>query len=293
MALRLRRRERAATGVHRLLLTQVQRIGACVTAAPLTAQHVHEARQRLKRLRALLRLLRGQLPTELSTRGHGLCRTLAQSLASSRDATVLAQTLDRLRQGPEAAAIDFAIWQARLSGGSGGDETAPHASLAALNSLRQWAEEVLRWPLGAGGWALFAPGLTHTYRAGRRAFRQARALGRDEDFHDWRKRVKDRWYQLALLRRMGQPKLGEHLARLRGLAKQLGREHDLTMLIERLAQLGDGPESVASLVRLAQRARRPLRRRALRAGRRLYADGPRRDLNRLHQFWRGWRSGRD
>jgi CHAD domain-containing protein len=293
MALKLRRREQADRGVRRLLLSQVQRIAKCVTAAPLTARHVHKARQYLKRLRALLRLLRRQVPDSLTTRGHDWCRTLAHSLAARRDATVLTQTLQRLRKKRRAKLIDFDAWQSRLTEEAGEEETERSASFEALNGLQAWAEELARWPL-AEGWDLFAPGLARTYRAGRNAMILARSSGGDEDYHNWRKRVKDRWYQLALLRGMGQPKLGKYLAGLRRLAKQLGREHDLTMLIEKLAPLATAEQpSPESLVRLAERARRSLRRRALRTGRRLYAVTPRRDLKRLHRFWRAWRRGRD
>jgi CHAD domain-containing protein len=291
MGLRLRRRESVAEGWRRLLQAHVARLRDCVLAEPVTPKHVHQARQGLKQIRALIRLLRGHLPPQVRDEGREWCRRLAGSLASSRDATVLVQTLERLAERFPEANLDLAEWQTRLLSTSAGEQPTPQPDLEALDKLCEWASQAPLWALPKAGWRLLAPGLRRTYRAGRRALHQARSSGRDEDFHEWRKRVKDRWYQLAVLRRMRGGRVRAQLASLRNLAKKLGREHDLTMLVDRLSKLEPKPE-VEALVELARTAQLPLRRRALRLGTKLYRAAPRRALAELHTCWRSWRKGK-
>lgn len=291
MGLRLRRRESVAEGWRRLLQAHVARLRDCVLAEPLTAKQVHQARQRLKQIRALLRLLRGHLPSQVRDEGREWCRRLAGSLASSRDATVLADTLQRLAECSPEAELDPAKWHCRLLPAPDGEHISPQPDLEALDKLCEWASQAPLWPLPKAGWRLLAPGLRRTYRAGRRAFRLARDSGQDEDFHEWRKRVKDRWYQLAFLRRMRGGLVRSQLASLRRLAKKLGREHDLTMLVDRLGTL-ELTSEVEALIQLARQAQQPLRRRALRLGAKLYRTAPRQALAELHVCWRRWRKGK-
>lgn len=291
MGLRLRRRESVAEGWRRLLSAHVARLHDSVLAMPLKAKHVHQARQRLKQIRALLRLLRRQLPPQITEEGREWCRRLAGSLASSRDATVLTKTLSRLAEHFPEAKLRILNWQLQLPQEPEGEQAQPKPDLEAYDKLCEWVSQAELWPLPKGGWRLLAPGLRRTYRSGRRAFRQARDSGQDEDFHEWRKRVKDRWYQLAVLRRMRAEPVRTQLASLRSLAKKLGREHDLTMLVDYLAKHESDPEAQA-VAALARQAQAPLRREALRLGAKLYRATPRQVLVELHSCWRRWRRGK-
>ncbi|MDP3542170.1 MAG: CHAD domain-containing protein, partial [Elusimicrobiota bacterium] len=102
-----------------------------------------------------------------------------------------------------------------------------------------------------------ARGLEKSLRRARRGYRAARASPGTRRFHALRKRSKALLFELeALAARERRPRAAA-IAELRRLAKVLGREHDLSVLRERL----DG--APPALLRLARRRRRKLRRRAL------------------------------
>ena len=57
---------------------------------------MHEARKDMKKLRALLRLARGELGEEIFGRENACFRDAARELAGTRDADVMLETLDAL-----------------------------------------------------------------------------------------------------------------------------------------------------------------------------------------------------
>ena len=71
----------------------------------------------------------------------------------------------------------------------------------------------------------FERGLRRTYRSGRRAFREARAAPNVAAIHEWRKRVKDLWYEVQII--------APHSVRvvvLHDLSRLLGDHHDVFAL---------------------------------------------------------------
>jgi CHAD domain-containing protein len=111
--------------------------------------------------------------------------------------------------------------------------------------------------------------------------------------HEWRKRVKDLRYVTEMLASRGKT-AGKDDQRLRGVASRadalgelLGDEHDLAVLAQWIRQNGKrrrtrvGRKTRRTLLKLIERRRRELRRRALRDGERLYRDSPKQFLRRV------------
>ena len=87
--------------------------------------------------------------------------------------------------------------------------------------------------LKESGWAALAPGIKRSYRDGRRGYQAARDAGRrPEELHAWRKRVKDLYYQVGLLRPIWPEQMAAIEAKLEHLAECLGEDHDLFLLTE-------------------------------------------------------------
>jgi CHAD domain-containing protein len=168
---------------------------------------VHELRKTLKRLRALMRLLRDPLGRERFARENVALRDCARGLAGARDAEVMVATLDALvRRHPELTA--------RYTSRSGGT----YRLRAELVAERERAAAVAREPVrrrGAVaelhamrarilGWELrerphdpaklVTPGIERLYDRGRRRLRQARRRRDIDAMHAWRKSVKDLRY---------------------------------------------------------------------------------------------------
>ena len=250
------------------------------------ASAVHETRKALKRLRALLRLLAGELGEERFAHENAVLRDVARRLSGARDAEVMLATLDALierhprrlsqRGGVRRLRERLAIERRRMQGETLGDSL----TLArALGELRAFHARAALWSLGErDGIELVAADLRRLYGQGRRRGRRAaRRRGRDaRAMHEWRKRVKDLRYVAETLGRKGIARRADELG------ETLGEDHDLAALEQWIrANAGRGPRSQRTgrstrklLLALIAKRRRKLQRRALRDGRRLYRAKP-------------------
>ncbi|MCM2304605.1 MAG: CHAD domain-containing protein, partial [Elusimicrobia bacterium] len=77
-------------------MIDVERARRWLTRRPPTSRAVHEARRRLRRARALLKLGRGTAVDRECARAGAACRRAARALAPLRDARVFAETVEDL-----------------------------------------------------------------------------------------------------------------------------------------------------------------------------------------------------
>jgi CHAD domain-containing protein len=257
---------------------------------------VHEARKDMKKLRALLRLVRGELGERVYSAENAHFRDIARELAGVRDADVMLATLTDLehRYGelPGAGAkLRPALVAHRFRATAG---SLKPASKTAAQALAEALGRVDGWPLGADGFEAFEEGLGRVYRQGRRAFRAAREQPSAEHMHEWRKRVKDLWYHLLLLQDSWKPVLSALADEAHELSDRLGDEHDLTVLREwahrHTAQLNGDDPVLRGFDVLLQSRRAELQAEAFEYGARLYADKPSVFVERLEGWWEAARS---
>ena len=270
---------------------------------PPDERAIHETRKALKRLRALLRLLREELGERRFAREYGILRDAAQRLAGARDAEVMVGTLDALlERQPRKLARRRAVIELRkllvaqraaAVQRTLGDRATRGEVLCELAGLR---ERVAQWSLPQRpGVAVVESDLRRVYRQGRRRYRRAgrsasRSVigGRGKDgtraLHAWRKRVKDLRYAAELLG------LRPLARRADSLGELLGEEHDLALLATLLPAPGRAPfkgkrgkQARKALLRQITRRRRRLRKRALREGERLYRRRPKRFMRRVRR----------
>jgi CHAD domain-containing protein len=266
------------------------------------AEGIHDARKRLKETRALVRLFSAALGSRAKQENRAL-RDIARLLSSSRDAHALLTTFDELATAPGSGvplkpeavrAIHERLEQRYRT-------VTAHVSLdsslaAARTALAQARERASTWKLKRNGFAAVAPGLKRSYRIGRSQLKllhdpQGQIIGSDTDFHEWRKRVKDQWYQTKLLRPLWHEGLGGRQKALKSLATLLGDDHDLSVLRSTLAEepaLFGKPSLVVRLDQLAAAKQLALRQEALPLGLRLYAEKPRAYLDRMEIYWQLW-----
>jgi CHAD domain-containing protein len=294
-AYRLLSDEDAASGVRRAIVGRLEKSTERLREAgdadgDALAEAIHGARKDLKKARAALRLVRDELGEKTFKRENRALRDAGRALSASRDAEVKLATLDALGDGdvPPAAT---ALWREALVADrdrivgdeSGGTEEA----VAAIEAVAARAPE---WELRAAGWKLLSPGLDTAYRDGREAFA---ALGEVPDFeavHELRKRGKDLWYQLRLLRDAWQPVLEPTAEEIHAFTDRLGDHHDLAVLCTDLV----GREEVDAVHRERLRAliearQASLLAEAIAAGERVYAEKPKAFSRRLRGYWRAWR----
>jgi CHAD domain-containing protein len=249
-------------------------------------QAVHEARKDMKKLRALLRLARGELGERTYAREDACFRDAARELAGARDADVMLATLKALEL-PDGLGWEL---RKRIQDGhseqrSEGREAAASGAVAILEAARGRIDD---WPLERDSFAALSEGLERTYRRGRREFKEARAERRTEALHEWRKRVKQLWYHASLLKCAWPPVMTAFAGEAHELSDRLGDDHDLAMLAGWVAE-HVGHE--AELVDAVEDRRARLQTDALALGGRLYAEKPSAYITRIERLWDAGRAG--
>lgn len=299
--------EPTGEGLRRMALEQIELALSCLPAEATPSEHaVHETRKAIKRLRALLRLLRADLGKATFKRENAALRDIAARLSGARDAEVMLGTLDALiERHPGKLRGRAGVRRLRRTLASERDRAtrktlAKRATIAQVRGdLLAFRARVELWPLkDVREGRLVAEGMSSIYAQGRERHERAlRSAGRNtQAMHDWRKRVKSLRYAAEMLERQGEQqakrakRLGAMAARADDLGETLGEEHDLALLAQRVraerrrsSRKGRGIDgkSAKRLLRLIARRRRKLRKAALGDGERLYRRSPKRLRVRL------------
>ena len=260
-----------------------------LSAVPVGPGDVHDVRKRVKKLRGMLRLFRFGLP--VFAQENAALRAAAAHLSAQRDADVRVATFDRIA-GPDGfgPGTDLSALRTLL-----GAHDAPRpadpvpAAREALALVRARAEH---WHLDGHEREVLHDGLAQTRRHARRAMAQALADPSAHAIHEWRKRVKDGWYQARLLTPV-HPEVLDPLAEQAGiLAEDLGDHHDLAVLADHLMALPKGaltPHKAAKLLARIRAAQDRLETRAFAAGALLLAEKPKAMARRWTGWWQDWR----
>ena len=300
-AYRLKTDEAAAEGVRRIALGRaekaLERLDGPGEADLAVA--VHGARKDLKKLRALLRLVRDELGKKTFRAENRRYRDAGRLLAGSRDAEVKLETLlelrHRLRRSSAGAGRALGRECSRRSGtswpppcarrpGAGSPRRSRRSRPAASAIRRVVAADRL---LGAGGTGA-VDGATGDGRRGDEASRSRSP--RAENVHEWRKRAKDLWYQLRIVAATpGRSCSGATVEQAHELTDLLGDHHDLAVLAEDLRSRNDLGDRGAFETAIARAPGRAARRARSAIGRRLYAEKPKAFRRRLERYWLAWR----
>jgi CHAD domain-containing protein len=254
---------------------------------------VHEARKDMKKLRALLRLVRGEVGDEIYRRENESFRDAAAELAGVRDADVMLATLGGLetRYGADLPAdIAGGLRQAlEVHHGETASEGRDEAAKVTVERLREARRRVDDWPLERDGFEAISEGLRRIYRQGRRGFEAARRDPSPEHLHEWRKRVKDLWYHCSILERTWPPVMAALADEAHELSDRLGDDHDLAVLLawaHEHATALDGMQRLLIFEEIVQRRRQELQAEAFAYGARLYADKAGTFTGRVESWWR-------
>jgi CHAD domain-containing protein len=292
---RLRADEALGEGLARIGVGRaeqaLERLDGLAPGDPRLADAVHGARKDMKKLRAVVRLLRDGLGERRCRKENGRYRDAARALAASRDAEVKVEALEGLiERVPELPPGVFA-WRQLLERER--DEAASGAEGAAVAEARELIaggrERIRGWELGEEGWRLIHRSVLRTYARGRRALREAEADASEENLHEWRKRAKDLWYELRVLGEAWPELLDPTAEQAHRLSDLLGDHHDLALLRSDLGRRRFDAETTALLEVAILGAEGGLTEEALRLGRRLYAEPPKQFRRRLRGYWKAWR----
>jgi CHAD domain-containing protein len=291
MGFRLKLREPLPDGLKRVLREQIESaLELCRHPAKQRGITVHEVRKHLKKLRAAMRLAIPEVGKDQHTREDRCVRKIGRLVSDLRDAQVRLQTLIQLRddtaKGPEDSPFPrieellsleresfsaaFAGWQKQ-----------------AIPQLERVEARLLKWPLEGLTWKQVCNAVGKIYKRGQRGLAKTIDDPEPENFHAWRKRVKDIWYQLRILQPLNRMVLTEMAHDAEVLGELLGREHDLNFLWARLeTERGDEAlrDELAHLEKLIPKRGKRLCTNALELGRRFYAEPAKAFAKRISIF---------
>jgi CYTH domain-containing protein/CHAD domain-containing protein len=296
-AYRLKRKEGAADGLRRIARGRVEEATKRLhdPGEDELAEAIHGARKDLKKVRAVLRLLRGELGRKRFKAENRRFRDAARLLAESRDAEVKLETLRALRdEGGESFPLSGALaWEKALEAERDKVVAARGEGAARVERARATVAEagagISQWPIGSDSWRLLEPGIKRGYRQGREALVRVHGEGSAENVHELRKRAKDLWYQLRLLESSWPGLLEPTAEQAHQLTDLLGDHHDLAVLAEDLRERSGLDHSRPAFEALIESRQGTLLDAALELADRLYAEKPKPFARRLHAYWRAWR----
>jgi CHAD domain-containing protein len=290
---RLKSGQAISNEIRRIVLRQLDLATSELKAIgdPESDEAIHDARRRVKKIRAVIRLVRPVLDKAYRTGVDPELRRVSRMLAPVADGQGVIDTLNVLarryrkalpRRAVAALRADLVERERRIDARA----DAHHVLQRATRALRAQRRQIKEWKLNAEGFSAIAPGLKESVRRARHAMAVAWAHPTPRHFHSWRRYVKDHWFHVRLL----EAHCGNHLVpvqrRLEALDGMLGEYHNLVLLREVL--LDDSalaPLDRAYCLRVVARYQRALRQQAQILGVRTYSEKPRRFVRRVKRLW--------
>jgi CHAD domain-containing protein len=291
MGFRLKLREPLPDGLKRVFREQIDSaLRLCRHPAKQRGITVHEVRKHLKKLRAAMRLAVSEVGKNQHAREDRCVREIGRLVSDLRDAQVRLQTLIQLRD--ETAKNSGENYFARIEELLSLERESFSAAFdgwqkQAIPMLEGVEERLSKWPLDCITWTQICGAVEKIYKRGQRGLAKTIKKPVPENFHSWRQRVKDLWYQLRILQPLNRVVLDEMAHDADVLGELLGREHDFHFLLARLdKESGDDAlrGELAQLHKLIRKRGKRLRGDALELGRRFYAEPSKAFAKRISIF---------
>ena len=251
---------------------------------------VHQARKEIKKLRAVFRLVQGEIKRRDYREAGKALRQTGHRLAIPRDARVMLKAFEGLigeagaKRFPEIARLLKRHYRQKSQ-----EFQADDSITATRKDLRKVDRRVKRLRIEPGGWKTFESGVRRSYRLGWQACNEAHKRPLPEHLHEWRKQVKTFWHQLRLLCPHWPLAVRKMMDRLEELGELLGDDHDLSLLKQFVQEhSGGGQPELKKLNELIKARQQALRAAALKLGSRLYAEPPAVICAQLGKHWNSW-----
>ena len=295
MSYELRKDETLGDGICRIVCRQIENaIGASKTKQNGKGSPVHETRTHLKKARAALRLVRGEVAPDIWKKEDRCLGKVAQLISQVRDAEVRLQTVRQLREFARGRTKGFRHTEEFLA-------FELDSFLAAFSEWPVEAEERLcrtldrirKWPWSAVQWRRLRRNVQRTYKNGRDILSDVTKKPTTRKLHSFRKRAKELWYQVRLLRPLAPDVFEELNDELKTIGDCVGQVHDLDFVARRLSSIGPATrEGDRVLHLLIETRQRELERTAIALGQRFYAERPRQFARRISRYFSEWETAK-
>ena len=306
-------REPLSLALYRVCLFEIDDAIASIRQPLDRAEGVHAARKAMKRIRAMLRMVRDEIGPQIFRAENTVMRDVGRVLSPVRTAHVLwllarevtAGLGDAISETAEAHLLDALESISRREATAVLDDEQTIAD--ALTTLLVTRSRFESWPVVdtdvsipnaprhriPDSFAAIEPGIRRVYRRGRRAMAHVGSSPTAHTFHEWRKRVKYLQYQMEALHLVWPEVIGGEAEALGTLGETLGEEHDLAelghLIMAQPALVPDDAGRRNLLVEIARR-RLHLQTVAMRIGATTFHEQPRDFTARIGSYWAAARS---
>jgi CYTH domain-containing protein/CHAD domain-containing protein len=293
----LKRSESVAQGLRRIVTEEIEAALAHLSRYEATPDKaIHETRKSIKRLRALLRIMRPVLGKVFADENETLGE-VGRTLSTVRDAQALMETLDHLtvaysEQLPPAGLPKLRQMLLNHKQAQAEQLAGKQQLPRLIATLQQTLKRAYSWPYKAMDIELLAEGVAHSVRRGRAQSAAAYDQPDDETFHTWRKRAKDLRYQLTLLQKLWPEVFAGYLESAKTVEELLGLDHNLVVLRDTLRNEDNSKEvneESQQLLPLLDQEQQRIRHEAKFIGARLYSEKPGQWRRRIEQSWHAWK----
>jgi CHAD domain-containing protein len=232
---------------------------------------IHRVRQRLKRARSTLRVLRPVLGSNARHAAERL-REAGRLLSRARDADVAAESAREMTSTAHGDEAGFGRVAVQLDREAKASQPTSVEHIAAL--IAESADALAKAPDDFDGEALLSRAINRAYKRGLAARRHAEESLSTPDLHEWRKTVKDLWHLLRLARKRLPRRAGTLVPEYERLSELLGLDHDHAVLAGKLAVAPTADPALMQQLSLIAKRRRALEAEAFILGADLYSKRP-------------------
>ncbi len=294
MSYELQQDETLGDGIRRIICHQIEgAIRASKAEQNGRGSPVHETRKHLKKARAALRLVSGEMDRDVWKREDRCLGKVSQLISEVRDAEVRLQTVRQLREFARGKRRSFQETEELLA-------FELDSFLAAFSEWPQEAEERLTLtldrirerPLDDLSCKRLRENVQRAYKRGRKALKTAIKKTSTKNLHTFRKRAKELWSQLRVLRPLAPAVFKELNDELKTIGQYLGQVHDFAFVAERLSSIGARKQGARILDGLIDSKATELERTAIALGKRFYAERPREFARGISQYFSEWKTAR-
>lgn len=291
MTYRFKLNESVSAGAARIGTEQIDVAAARLASREDIPAAIHDARRCLKRLRALLRLIRPALAENTYRRETNRIAGIGKLLADARDHHVMQQTLTKIETRSDTLPKSVSMKLAKLAANGTGTKTTRAGAQErrqALDSLVQVQKFFVHLGRRSITFDHIAEGIERSYRRARRMFREAYETPTDEAFHEWRKTVQHHWRHMQLISRAWPDALDARAGEAKELSRLLGDDHDICVLLAFAEGRGKtilSEDELAALTKISRSIQDELRALAKPRGTRLFSEPAGELKERIESYW--------
>jgi CHAD domain-containing protein len=292
----LKPREQVNSGLRRLVRKEIRAARRELDEKhPPTADAIHEARKSLKKVRAIVALIDDDEGRGIG-RAKKRLRKIGHTLSELRDADAMVEIVDKLhRRTPRLLDAQtrkiLRAWLTKRRKAAISNVGKKDTWDKLDHALRTVRRDARRWKPSHRAFGALSHGIAVSHRRGRKALARAAKRHRADDFHRWRKQIKNLWYELRLLKGAG-PRVARDIHDLHQAEGWLGDDHNVVVLCAALSRDGShrpAPITATQLKAAADRYHAQMRRQAIKSVRHIYTRKSGRYLRDLKRAWRTWR----